>query len=312
MEGGGWRVEVACRAAPAELSQPRRFHISARLRLTRPTDPNPRSSSATAPSHPITSHHIAHPPLFITSSYPASPSFADCCSLVTLAADSSIGHAAVPAPHPRAHSPPALHSLAISASTASILWDAIDLNCRHSHLYRLVTLLWPSLSPGLLPPPPPLPPVPPCLSRSPPPPPSMASAAVNRTCADLHCDRYGQGWTCILQPGSLEPVCLKPPSSSEWSQWWLIPLLIGAVVLLSTAYSAARRAYLARSGHVDSSHFSQLHTRELHDDDFDSQLGDPLEMDTLHAGEAEDSEEEQQHTHHPPIAANTATATTAK
>ena len=133
---------------------------------------------------------------------------------------------------------------------------------------------------------------------------ATATAAVLRSCADLRCE--SQGLTC-QQQGDGDAVCISAsPSSStsEWSQWWLIPILICAVILLERAYSAGRRMYLARSGSVDSSHFSQLHTREA--DDFDEQLGDPLEMDTLHG--ADDSEDDLHTTQHTTINANSSSS----
>jgi hypothetical protein len=120
------------------------------------------------------------------------------------------------------------------------------------------------------------------------------STAMNSSCDEAQqqmCE--GRSQVCFLD-GSGAPHCAGSSApSSEWSQWWLIPVLIIAVVVLERVYSSLRKVYLQRTGQVDTSNFSALHPHEA--DDLDGQLDEQLEMDTFDDSD-EDEEEKKKMT----------------
>ena len=107
------------------------------------------------------------------------------------------------------------------------------------------------------------------------------------------------------------PLCILPAESSEssWSHWWLIPILIVSVVLLERLYAVCRRAWSdrRRGAAVDASQFSQLHASgaATDGDDFDTQLEDTLEMETLRDDDSDDEDDREEKTaaQPPPAAA---------
>ena len=106
------------------------------------------------------------------------------------------------------------------------------------------------------------------------------STATNVTCdavQQLACEDRNQ--VCFLDAAGAPHCAGASATSSEWSQWWLIPILIIAVVLLERVYSSVRKVYLQRTGRVDTANFSALHPHEA--DDLDGQLDEQLEMDTF-------------------------------